>query len=324
VLRTRFDRLAKGILEAALSSIGEVRTQEEIHGEVQAGDVLFRPTAARPDAGHLGLLGRMATTSCLIEPFHATPGIEAVLDCIDKHLTLRRNRVREARKAGHEPDVPRLWLLSAGRPRNVLAGLRFVPLRGWPAGVWQGPPLLSLYLVVLRELPETRATLPLRLLGAGPAFLRAARELRDLPQDDWASGAFVEQLIAYTDDIAQNQDSASEEDMRNAEQLKSIYKDWERRVLAEGREQGIEQGMREALVSSYQARFGAVPAALQTAIDATNDVSTLRRWLPLFTTASDVDIAAAVLPRAPKRTRATSAGTGKSTASRQRSRKPTR
>lgn len=112
--------------------------------------------------------------------------------------------------------------------------------------------------------------------------------------------------------------------MRHAEQLKSIYKNWERRVREEGREEGIEQGMREALVSAYRARFGAVPSALQTAVEAVSDVPTLRRWLPVFTTASDEDIAAAVHPRAPKRTRATATGTRTGTGSRVRGRKPTR
>ena len=42
-MRTRFDQFAKGLLTKALSAIGEVRTQVEIHGEVQAADVLFLP-----------------------------------------------------------------------------------------------------------------------------------------------------------------------------------------------------------------------------------------------------------------------------------------
>lgn len=311
MLRTRFDRLAKGILEAALAPVGEVRMQEEIHGEVQAADVLFRPTAPRAAVARLGLLGRIASTSCLIEPFHATPGSDAVLDCVDKHLTLRRNRVRAARKTGDEADLPVLWLLSTGRPRNVLAGLRFAPLRGWPTGVWQGPPLLRVHLVVLRDLPETRATLPLRLLGAGPTFLRAARELRALPPDAWEPRAFVEQLLAYTDEVAQNPDSASEEDMSIAEELRSVYKDWERRV----RNEGMEKGIREALVSSYQARFGELPTAVRAAVDATSDIPTLRGWLPLFTTGSVEEIAAGVRPRARKRTRTASTPGSASTAS---------
>ena len=297
-MRTRFDQLAKNVLETALSPLGEVRTQEEIHGEVQAADVLFRPVAQpaiEPD--RVGLLGRMARTSCLIEPFHTTARADAVLDCIDKHLTLRRKRVRAARKAGDQPDIPRLWVLSAGRPRSVVTGLRFAKLRGWPTGVWEGPPLLCLYLVVLSDLPETRDTLPLRLLAAGKTFWRAANEVRAMPRDQWESLAFGGKLIAYTHDILQNPEEASEEDMRNAVDYQKMYEEWERDVLAKG----MEQGTRQAIADTYEARFGAVPAALQAAIDATTDISLLRRWITLVATATPDEIAAALQPRRARR-----------------------
>ena len=305
-MRTRFDQLAKNVLETALSPLGEVRTQEEIHGEVQAADVLFRPVAQPAiEPGRVGLLGRMARTSCLIEPFHTTARADAVLDCIDKHLTLRRKRVRAARKAGNEPDIPRLWVLSAGRPRSVVTGLRFAKLRGWPTGVWEGPPLLCLYLVVLSDLPETRDTLPLRLLAAGKTFWRAANEVRAMPRDQWESLAFGGKLIAYSQDILQNPEEASEEDMRNAVDYQKMYDEWERDVLAkgreQGREQGIEQGTRQAIVDTYEARFGAVPAALQAAIDAMTDIATLRRWTTLVATATPDEIAAALQPRRARR-----------------------
>lgn len=308
-MRTRFDQLAKNVLETALSPLGEVRTQEEIHGEVQAADVLFRPVAQpaiEPDL--VGLLGRMARTSCLIEPFHTTARADAVLDCIDKHLTLRRKRVRAARKAGDTPDIPRLWVLSAGRPRSVVTGLRFAKLRGWPTGVWEGPPLLSLYLVVLSDLPESRDTLPLRLLAAGKTFWRAANEVRAMPRDQWESQAFGGKLIAYSQDILQNPEEASEEDMRNAVDYQKMYDEWERDVFA----RGSEHNARQAITDIYEARFGAVPAALQAAIDAMTDISTLRRWTTLVATATSDEIAAAVLP--PRATRASRSAKSRSRA----------
>jgi hypothetical protein len=290
-MRTRFDRLAKGILGDALMAAGEVRTQEEIHGEVQATDVWFRPSPASAAARHrLGLLGRIAETSCLLEPFHATPGADAVLDCLNKQLTLRRNLVREARKNRRAPDIPRLWLISVGRPAKVLGGLRFQSLRGWPAGIWQGPPLLHTYVVVLRDLPETRDTLSLRLLGAGRSFWHAVKELHALPKDTWESRVFSPLLLAYSAEIFQNPETASEEDMRDAERLRTIYHDWEERV----HQQGLEKGLREALLNAYQVRFGAVPAELHAAIQATTDTGTLRHWLALFVTGSPDAIAAAV------------------------------
>ena len=298
------------MLDAVLSEVGEVRTQEEIAGEVQAADVWFQPAPDNAAArAQLGLLGRIAATACLIEPFHTTPGAGPVLDCVSKQLTLRRNLVREARKSsGDAPVIPRLWLLSVGRPRSVLTGLRFTPLSGWPPGIWQGPPLLRAYVVVLRDLPATRDTLALRLLGAGQSFRRAVEELRDLPADAWEPHAFFPLLLAYRVQISQDPGEASEIDMSYAKQLRAIYDDWERRVreqseergeekgMKEGRKEGEQKGIRESIESCYRARFGDFPADLRAAVEAMNDVATLRRWVALCATVPAEDIAAAILP----------------------------
>lgn len=99
--------------------------------------------------------------------------------------------------------------------------------------------------------------------------------------------------------------------MSYAEEIQAIYDEWDRRVrqqaeqrgikrglkrgLQRGREEGREQGLRRALVTSYQARFGTMPEPLHAAIEATEDEDTLLGWVPLFTTGSVEDIAAAVL-----------------------------
>jgi flagellar biosynthesis/type III secretory pathway protein FliH len=98
--------------------------------------------------------------------------------------------------------------------------------------------------------------------------------------------------------------------MGYAAELEAIYAKWERRVvergIQEGRQQGMElgmelglkmgreEGLRTALVSVYQARFGTLPAALREAIVVTMDVPTLQRWTALFGTATADEIAAAL------------------------------
>jgi hypothetical protein len=296
-MRTRFDQLAKGLLDRALSTAGEVRTQEEIPGEVQAADVWFQPAPGNATArAQLGLLGRIAATSCLIEPFHTTPAAGSVLDCVSKQLTLRRSLVREARRVkGDVPVIPRLWLVSVGRPRSVLSGLRFEPLSGWPAGIWQGPPLLRTYVVVLRDLPATRETLSLRLLGAGRTFWRAVEELRDLPADAWEPHAFFPLLLACRLQIFHDPEEPSEVDMGYAKQLLDIYDDWERRVREQSEERGEQKGIRESIETCYRTRFGDVPADLHAVIAAMTDVATLRRWMNLCVTAPAEHIADAML-----------------------------
>jgi hypothetical protein len=321
VVRARYDQFAKRLLDKALSMVGEVRTQLEIHGEVQAADVWFLPRGGHEaERVRLGLLGRMAETACLLEPFHDTPGGDAVLDCLNKQLTLRRNLVREARKDARTddrrpPDLPRLWILSAGRPESVLAGLCCSPLADWPTGVWQAPSLLATSLVVLRDLPETRDTLPLRLMGSGAALERAIAELDALPAKEWEPRAFIPLLLAFRLRVPQDSiDPAhnDEDDMGYAERMEAIYAKWERRIeergekkgmrkgmrkgVKKGMEKGKEEGLRTALVNVYQARFGALPAALQTVIEATEDAPTLQGWTTLFSTATADEIVAALLP----------------------------
>jgi hypothetical protein len=300
--------------------VGEVRTQLEIHGEVQAADVWFLPRAGHEaERVRLGLLGRMAETACLLEPFHTTPGGDAVLDCLNKQLTLRRNLVREARKdARRPPDLPRLWILSAGRPETVLAGLGCSPLEDWPTGVWQAPSLLSTSLIVLRDLPETRDTLPLRLMGSGAALERAIAELDALPAEEWEPRAFIPLLLAFRLRVPQDSiDPAhnDEDDMGYAENIEAIYAKWERRIeergIEEGMKKGKEEGLRTALVNVYQARFGALPAALRTVIEATEDEPLLQHWTTLFGTATADEIAAALLPNDRLRGESRRANTGK-------------
>jgi hypothetical protein len=321
VVRARYDQFAKRLLDKALSMVGEVRTQLEIHGEVQAADVWFLPRAGHEaERVRLGLLGRMAETACLLEPFHFTPGGDEVLDCLNKQLTLRRNLVREARKdARRPPDIPRLWILSAGRPETVLAGLGCSPLADWPTGVWQAPSLLATSLVVLRDLPETRDTLPLRLMGNGASLKRAMVELDALPAADWEPRAFVPLLLAFRLHVPQDRrdpENNDEDDMGYAEEMEALYAKWERRIeergekkgmrkgmrlgvkkgMEKGKEEGKEEGLRTALVNVYQARFGALPAALRTVIEATKDAPTLQDWTTLVGTATADEIAAALLP----------------------------
>jgi hypothetical protein len=302
-MRTRFDQLAKGILDRALSTAGAMRTQEEIAGEVQAADVWFQPMPDKSAArARLGLLGRMAETSCLIEPFHDTPGPEAVLDCVNKQLTMRRKLAREARKDQREAEVPRLWLISSGRPGSALSGLRCEPLEGWPPGIWHGPPLLATYVVVLRDLPRTRETLLLRLLGRSAVLQKAVADFRALPRDDWEPRELLPLLLAYRVQIDQDPNTSSEDDMGYADELQKLYDDWERHLRQQseerGVERGMEKGMRELLAGTYEARFGPMPVELRAALDATTDVTTLRRWGALFATASASEIAPAVLTAA--------------------------
>lgn len=105
------------------------------------------------------MLGRIGTDACLLEHFRATPRLLAVRDCVRKLHNFDHWRARQARRAGRpRPGMPRLWILSPGRPRTAIAHYEMQPMHGWPEGFLHTSDGLSLHLVILRELPRTRET----------------------------------------------------------------------------------------------------------------------------------------------------------------------
>ena len=112
-----FDWFAQEVLEHALTPGGKPVTEQKVSSGSQFIDVTFVPNARH--ARHLrrlGLLGRMTAAPCLLEPFHQTPGMEEVLECVRKQLTHHHRRVLDAGdRKRPAPEVPwPLWVISSG------------------------------------------------------------------------------------------------------------------------------------------------------------------------------------------------------------------
>lgn len=77
------------------------------------------------------------------------------------------------------------------------------------------------------------------------------------------------------------------------------YEQWKRRIenraQRKGLKQGLERGLQEGLLAAYQARFGAMPGDLATAIASTHDPEVLRGWFALVSTASAAEIAVTIV-----------------------------
>lgn len=72
--RLAHDQLAKQYLQALLSQWGQLQTSYDIASEARQIDVWFVLTAAASTTGEtLGLLGKMAATACVFEPFRNQP-----------------------------------------------------------------------------------------------------------------------------------------------------------------------------------------------------------------------------------------------------------
>jgi hypothetical protein len=80
-----FDQFSKLFLEEMLAPFGTVQTSFEVSGEPQWVDVFFEPSTEYEFAPpELGLLGRMAQTPCLLEPFRNQPTPSEIRSCLLK------------------------------------------------------------------------------------------------------------------------------------------------------------------------------------------------------------------------------------------------
>jgi hypothetical protein len=308
-VRNRFDLISKKILRGALEPGGAVASQLEIpSADAQAVDTWFDPDPAR-EASLLraGLLGRMATGPTMFEPFHNTPGVDDFRACQRKQLALDHARVLEARKREEppRPAFPRLWLMSSGRSEGVFRGYEMRPMPSFPPGFYEGAEAMVVGVVVLRELPRTRDTLLLRLMGAGSVLAEAVAELARLPEDAWEREVAMPALLAARVEIPQDSSDESEREFLMSTQ--DLYEEWERKTrerglaqgLTQGREEGREQEVKRAITLLYEARFGAMPRSITDAIEAAHDTATLERWLILVGTRLQAEIAAALQAEAP-------------------------
>src|SRR5262249_52768459 len=124
--------------------------------------------------------GRMTAGPSTLELFHCTPNGDELVTCLTKHSQFRH--VLSLRDT--PPPSPTQWVISSGRPDGGIEGLWFRRMDDWPSGIYAGPPLLWTRLVVVSELPVTRGTLLLRLLGAGQVLKQAIAELKALPEEE--------------------------------------------------------------------------------------------------------------------------------------------
>ena len=246
-----YDQAAKALLQTALTTLGRAEVQHEVPpGEPAWVDVLFEPGPQAPSSAQHGLLGAMASSAALFEPFSVAPTTSDVWACLRKQLALGRGRA----------TLPTLWILAAARPSAVIGAFAMRARRGWPRGVYAGAShrALPVYVVVASELPIARDTLLLRLMGTGRTLLAAVREARSLELDAWEHRPAVAALSVLRFRL----DSIEPVDEELAMEITETYEQWEERVTRLARERAIEEGKAEGkaevALRLLARRFGAI------------------------------------------------------------------
>jgi hypothetical protein len=147
-------------------------------------------------------------------------------------------------------------VISSGRPDAGIDGLGFRPMTDDLRGIYQSLPLHYTRLVVVSELPVTRDTLLVRLLGAGSVLRRAIAELQALPAEAPERRLALPVLLRLRLTVPTDPAQQTSDDQEFLMNTQDIVQTWRREAIQEGVEQGVERE-RKLLLRLLRRRFGA-------------------------------------------------------------------
>jgi len=272
--RQPHDQFAKQYLQELLTALGKVEISHEVSPEVRQVDVWFVPTApltlTQETTSARGLLGRLASTACLLEPFSNPPKEMEVRNCLLKLFAIFsqfQRQVKQNKNTLKEGDLPRLWILSPSFSQARLDGFgaKLKLQQNWPEGVYFLAPSLRTALVAINQLPVTKQTLWLRVLGNGDTQRQAVHELERLPKGQPIREKILE-LMARWHVSLQKSENLTEEAQELLMNLSSAYLQWREETLQEGRQEGSLEGQRLILQNLLEGRFSLLDQELSDLI----------------------------------------------------------
>jgi hypothetical protein len=285
---TRFahDQFAKDILDETLGYIGGVNPNKKVAAEVREIDIYFTPNPDKPEYSEyrekLGLLGKMAGTPALFEPFRNPVTPENVLSCLSKLLDVKANLAREAKRENTlSTEAPWLWILTPTASDTLLNGFKATgDEENWGEGIYFLGEYFRTAIVVIHQLPKTPETLWLRILGRGKVQEDALASLAALPVDNPWRGNALELVYQLQSNLRVNREQKSQLEVQEDEKLimaiaplfqeqlaaaeqrgkiEGIQQGIERgieRGVQQGIERGVQEGQRLIVESFIQGRFG--------------------------------------------------------------------
>jgi hypothetical protein len=227
-------------------SSDDVKVERPVASEVRTIDLVFYPQRDRKvDLKVLGLLGKILSRPCCpLEFFRNAVPAKEIVNCRDKGADLRSELKRDAaqknRKLG-DRDLPRLWILTPTLSLALKKKFCMAKKPGWGKGIYFLPDHDWTGLVVIHELPETIATLWIRLLAKGSVQAKAVQELVDLPDAHPYRRETMRHLAALQVNlkIRQNRTKDQQEVMMN---LAPAYEKWYAETVAESEKRGEQRG----------------------------------------------------------------------------------
>lgn len=270
--RQPHERFAKQYLEELLSPLGTVEISKEVTDETRQIDIFFSPHQNNPvNLDRLGILGKIARSTALIEPYRNPPTRAEIRNCLLKLFTVFSQIQRQAKRentASNEENLPYLWILAPSASPSLLEGFTARLEEDWVEGVYFFSPFHRTALVAINRLPVTPETLWLRLLGRGKTQNQAVRELLTLPRDDSLRQNVLELLISWRVSV-EVQNAIDEEDREVFMTLSQEYLAWKEATKQEGK----REERRSMIANLLQVRFGPLDESLEPVVNGLLELS---------------------------------------------------
>ncbi|MFN6154007.1 hypothetical protein [Anabaena sp. AL09] len=281
--RQPHDQLAKEYLEELLAPLGEVKTSKDVKSEVQEIDVWFVPTTTVINS-ELGLLGKMAVTSCLFEPYRNAPNEIEIRSCLLKLYSVQGELLRQAKREKRsisEEELPFLWILTPTCSERILEGFGAKTKEGWEKGVYFLPKYQKAAIVAINQLPIIEDTLWLRAMGKGKTQTEAISKVVELSRENDKLNKLVEIFASWQKNLELNSDVNDEEVRELIMSLSPAYlkqrEEWKQEGLEEGRQEGQQDGQRLMVESLLAVRFGNLDEELFAIISQLMELSLTER-----------------------------------------------
>lgn len=248
------DDFVKEYLPELCNNYGTATSSVDVKSETRQVDVFFIPDKPVPTTPEtLGLLGKLAQQTCLFEIYRNPIQATQIRECISKLLSVQENEIRKAKRDKSSlilTPLPILWILSPTVSENILAEFNALAQDNWLKGIYFPPAGFFTGIVAIHQLPVTRDTLWLRILGRGKVQAKAIQELKALPEGYDHRESVLELVYGLLEILEANQRKSKTIESEETELIMSLRTVFQEKLAATERlgfEQGIQQGIQQQI-----------------------------------------------------------------------------
>jgi hypothetical protein len=248
------DEFVKEVLPELYQNYGQVIPSADVSSERREVDILFIPDKSVPTTPDtLGLLGKIAQTTCLIEVYRNHIQAEQIMDCIGKLISVKNNLLKDQKK-----DIA-LWIITPTVSKQILSQFSGQPQENWEKGVYFLPQGFNTGIIAVHQLPKTAETLWLRLFGRDKIQLSAIEELESLPDNHPSRKNILKSVYGLLNAMEANQNKSLSLNQKRQVLIMSL-----RAILdqefAQREEEAVQQGIQQGEIKG---KLETVPLLIQ-------------------------------------------------------------